>query len=286
MVRRFFGILILLTGIFGLVLGVIGLRAANNLIDQLGVALDNTLELTATNLDNVHETLVVTKSSLREATVAIETVQTTALDLSVTITETRPFLGSVNEVATQNVPGSLEAFQEAIPSMAEVAGGIDDAMTLLSNFSFAIPLPDLVGDDIGFDLGIDYSPAVPFDETITQLGASLEGLPESLRELDSQIQVTSDNLVVISQDVEQLSADIGNINAQLKRFDPVVDGYIKTVSDLRFSANQARQNIESQMEMLKTGVNFLFLWLALMQITPLYLGAKLVFGKKDDVLVP
>ena len=283
MVRRFFGILILLTGIFGLVLGVIGLRAANNLIDQLGIALDNTLELTATNLDNVHDTLVVTKSSLREATVAIQTVQTTALDLSVTITETRPFLGSVNEVATVNVPESLDAFQEAIPNIAEVAGGIDDAMTALSNFTFAT---QLLGVDLGFDLGISYAPAVPFDETITELGASLEGLPESLRELDTQIQVTSDNLVVISQDVEQLSSDIGNINAQLLRFDPVVDGYIKTVSDLRFSANQARQNIEGQMEMLKTGVNFIFLWLALMQITPLYLGAKLVFGKKDDVLIP
>lgn len=283
MVRRFFGLLILLTGIFGLVLGVIGLRAANNLIDQLGVGLDNVLEMTTTNLDNVHETLAVTKSSLREATVAIETVQTTALDLSVTITQTRPFLGSVNEVATQNVPESLDAFQTAIPNIAEVAGGIDDAMTALSNFTF---LTQIAGFDLGFDLGIDYSPAVPFDETITELGASLEGLPESLRELDTQIQVTSDNLVVISHDVEQLSTDIGNINAQLKRFDPVVDGYIKTVSDLRFSANQARQNIEGQMEMLKTGVNFIFLWLALMQITPLYLGAKLVFGRKDDVLVP
>ena len=283
MVRRFFGILILLTGIFGLVMGVVGLRAINNLIDQLGVALDNTLELTVTNLDNVHETLVVTKSSLREATVAIETVQITALDLSTTITETRPFLNSVNEVATQNVPGSLDAFQAAIPNIAEVAGGIDDAMTALSNFTFAT---QLLGVDLGFDLGIDYSPAVPFDETITELGASLEGLPESLRELDTQIQVTSDNLVVISQDVEQLSADIGNINAQLKRFDPVVDGYVKTVSDLRFSANTARQNITSQLETLKMGANLLFLWLALMQITPLYVGAKLVFGRKDDVLIP
>lgn len=283
MVRRFFGILILLTGIFGLVMGVVGLRATNNLIDQLGVALDNTLELTVTNLDNVHETLVVTKSSLREATVAIETVQITALDLSTTITETRPFLNSVNEVATQNVPGSLDAFQAAIPNIAEVAGGIDDAMTALSNFTFAT---QLLGVDLGFDLGIDYSPAVPFDETITELGASLEGLPDSLRELDTQIQVTSDNLVVISQDVEQLSADIGNINAQLKRFDPVVDGYVKTVSDLRFSANTARQNITSQLETLKMGANLLFLWLALMQITPLYVGAKLVFGRKDDVLIP
>lgn len=283
MVRRFFGILILLTGIFGLVMGVIGLRVTNNLIDQLGVALDNTLKLTVTNLDNVHETLVVTKSSLREATVAIETVQVTALDLSATITETRPFLGSVNEVATQNVPGSLDAFQAAIPNIAEVAGGIDDAMTALSNFTFAT---QLLGVDLGFDLGIDYSPAVPFDETITELGASLEGLPESLRDLDTQIQVTSDNLVVISNDVEQLSSDIGNINAQLKRFDPVIDGYVKTVSDLRFSANSARQDITAQMESLKMGANFLFLWLALMQITPLYLGAKLVFGKKDDVLIP
>ena len=283
MVRRFFGILILLTGIFGLVMGVVGLRATNNLIDQLGVALDNTLELTVTNLDNVHETLVVTKSSLREATVAIETVQVTALDLSTTITETRPFLNSVNEVATQNVPGSLDAFQDAIPNIAEVAGGIDDAMTALSNFTFAT---QLLGVDLGFDLGISYSPVVPFDKTITELGASLEGLPESLRELDTQIQVTSDNLVVISQDVEQLSADIGNINAQLKRFDPVVDGYVKTVSDLRFSANTARQNITSQLETLKMGANLLFLWLALMQITPLYVGAKLVFGRKDDVLIP
>ncbi len=283
MVRRFFGILILLTGIFGLVLGVIGLRAANNLIDQLGVALDNTLKATATNLDNVHETLVVTKSSLREATVAIETVQITALDLSTTITQTRPFLSSVNEVATVNVPESLDAFQVAIPNIAEVAGGIDDAMVALSNFTFAT---QLLGVDLGFDLGISYAPAVPFDETITELGASLEGLPDSLRQLDTQIQVTSDNLVVISRDVERLSADIGNINTQLKRFDPVVDGYIKTVSDLRFSANQARQDIDQQMGMLKTGVNFIFLWLALMQITPLYLGAKLVFGKKDDVLIP
>lgn len=281
--RRFFGILILLTGIFGLVLGVIGLRATNNLIDQLGVALDDTLKLTATNLDTVHETLVLTKSSLREATVAIDTVQLTALDLSTTITETRPFLNSVNQVATSSVPTSLDAFQDAIPNIAEVAGGIDDAMTALSNFTFAT---QLLGVDLGFDLGISYAPAVPFDETITELGASLEGLPESLRTLDTEIQVTSDNLVIISQDVEQLSTDIGSINAQLRRFDDVVDDYIKTVSDLRFSANKARQGIDQQIASAKTVINLIFLWLALMQITPLYLGTKLIFGKKDDILIP
>lgn len=283
MIRRIFGILILLTGLFGLVLGGVGLWFTNQFIDQLGVALDNTLKLTSTNLDNVHETLVVTKSSLREATNAINTVQTTTLNMSVAITETRPFLSGVNQVAAVDVPNGIEGFQNTIPNLAQVAGGIDDALIALSNFTFAT---QLLGFDLGFDLGLSYAPTVPFDESIIALGTSLEGLPESLRELDGQIQVTSDNLLVISQDVERLSGDIGSINAQLRRFDPVVDGYIKTVSDLRFATNQARNNVSQQMQMLKTGVNLLFLWLGLMQITPLYVGAKLVFGKKDDVLIP
>ncbi|MCL4868776.1 MAG: hypothetical protein KJ063_07405 [Anaerolineae bacterium] len=283
MIRRIFGILILLTGIFGLVLGGVGLWFTNQFIDQLGVAMDNTLKLTVSNLDNVHETLVVTKSSLREATNAINTVQTTTFNMSVAITETRPFLSSVNQVAAVDVPNGIEGFQNTIPNLAQVAGGIDDALIALSNFTFAT---QLLGFDLGFDLGLSYAPTVPFDESIVALGTSLEGLPESLRELDGQIQVTSDNLMIISQDVERLSGDIGSINGQLRRFDPVVDGYIKTVSDLRFATNQARNNVSQQMQMLKTGVNLLFLWLALMQITPLYVGAKLVFGKKDDVLIP
>ena len=47
---------------------------------------------------------------------------------------------------------------------------------------------------LNYSLGVDYNPNVPFDDTVLTLGESLDGLPESLRSLQTYADETNQNL--------------------------------------------------------------------------------------------
>lgn len=269
MLRRLLGLFMLLIAIVGVILSVAGTYVVWNMIDGLGDGIDATLELTSQSLDTVADSLILTKSTVEDVTDSVDTVEITTNNLSTTISDTRPLLDQVSLVATEDVPNSLEAVQETLPNVAEVAGSIDDTLRILSAFSVN---QSIVGVNFGFDLGIDYDPEQPFDESIEQIGSSLDGVPERLRELEPFLDVTSGNLATISENIETLASDLGEINENIENVQPLLDDYLDIVYQTQDLVNQTRGSLRAQLQPVKYIVMILFIWIGLTQIAPLYLG--------------
>src|SRR5690606_13810168 len=152
-----------------------GVYYGRQFVDNMFQGTDDTLALTIQSLDTATESLELTKVTIGDVNAGLETVEEAALNISKTITDTRPLLDQVGVVVSHNAPQTLEAVQASIPNIAEVAGAIDQAMPTLSAFSIN---ENFMGFSLDYNLGIDYAPPVPFDETFDDLGAGLEGLPE------------------------------------------------------------------------------------------------------------
>ncbi|MCB8928070.1 MAG: hypothetical protein H6652_20885 [Ardenticatenaceae bacterium] len=278
MFRRILGLLMLLIGIGGIGIAIFGAQMGHQLVDRVGTNFEQTLTLTSDSLDTVSETLVLAKSSIADINTVVTTTGTTANNLATTVEDTRPLLEQISTVATDQVPDSLETVQDAFPSLEQVAGVIDRTLVTLNSFRID---EEIFGFNIQYDLGIDYEPEIPFDQSVQALGQGLEGIPESLRAMEAYITVTNDNLETVSQDIRTLADDLQTVNGRINEFDPILDEYQVLVTDINDSTRQMRAQIGDETARLKNGITLAMVWLALTQIAPLYLGWELLTGRRD-----
>jgi methyl-accepting chemotaxis protein len=282
MFRRVVGIVMLFIGILGIGLSVWGTLTGRQIVDNIGASLATTLDLTVQALDNVEDTLVLSRTTLGQLHDGLDTVETTLGVLSATVENTRPLLDEVSQVTAHDAPDSIEAVQAAIPNMAEVAGTIDATLTALSALQVE---RRVLGVPIRFDLGINYNPEVPFDQSINQLGTSLDGLPERMRGLEVHLNVTSSNLGQISQSLSDMGQNLSDINSSVADTEPLMDEYIRLVVETNDMIRQSKLNIQNQVRSFKNIVTILFVWAGLSQIAPLYLGWELLLGRRGGVVI-
>lgn len=278
MFRRFLGLLMLLIGLGGIGIAVVGARLGHQLVDRVAINFEETLQRTSDSLDLVSETLALAKSSIADVNAVVDTAGTTADNLATSVADTRPLLGQISVVATDQVPDSLESVQNAFPSLEQVAGVIDRTLVTLNSFRID---ETILGLNIQYDLGIDYEPEIPFDQSVRELGEGLEGIPESLRAMEEYITVTSDNLETVSQDIRTLADDLETVNGRINEFDPLLDEYLVMVTNINDNTRQMRAQIEEESANLKQGITLVMVWLALTQVAPLYLGWELIAGRRE-----
>lgn len=276
--KRVLGIVFILIAIVGLLLSFGGIIVGQRAIDGFGVGLGQSLQLTADTLDNVQETLLLTKATVDQVGSSLDTVGQTALNVSTTLSSTQPLLAQVTQVATGDVPESLDSVQSAIPDVAEAAGAIDDTLRVLNSFKvdrriFGIP--------IDFDLGINYQPQEPLDETVLILGTSLDGIPDELRSLEANLEIANENLGVIGQNLEVISGDMDQINATVAEIDPLLEEYIRLTTETSDLLRLTQSQIDSQLELAQMVLMGLFIWLGINQLVPFYLGLTLLKGEGD-----
>jgi methyl-accepting chemotaxis protein len=279
MIRRMLGIAMLLVGVSGIGASVVGLRLGHAAVEAIGADLESSLLLLSESLDTVGDSLLLAKSTVGDVNQGVKELEGTLNDLVLTIDETQPLLEELGGIASEDIPDSVEAMQESFPGMSQVAGVIDDTLTTLNRFRID---EEILGFRINYDLGINYDPSMPFDETVDQIGQSLDGLPARLRGLRVQVDTTSDNLELISQDMETLAISLAEINGRMEGIDPLIDEYNSIVTDVNDRARRIRRDLADQVDDARRVVTFLMLWLGLSQFAPLYLGWELAMSRRPE----
>lgn len=278
MFRRILGVVMLLIGMLGLALSIAGTMYGHRFIDDIGGGLEASLVLTSQNLDTAKEALLLAKTTIGQVNDGLDTVEGAAIDMSQTISDTRPLLNQVAQVASRDLPDSIEAFQMAVPDMAQAAAIIDDTLTTLSNLRID---ERILGVPIHFDLGIEYAPDVPFEESVNQIGDSLEGVPARLRALEGYVGTTDGNLETISRDFVAMSKDLDAITDSIADVEPLLDGYIRAMTEANDIIQQAQASLFRVLNTAKLAVTMLMIWIGVTQLVPLYLGWELVTGRRN-----
>lgn len=281
MFRKVIGVLLLVIGLLGLAFSVVGVIMGQQAVDEIGTVLDNALDRTQDSLDTAADTLVLTKTTFDQVNSGLSTVGETADSVAQTLQDTKPMLDRVADVAAGDIPDGLEAIQEAIPGVAEAAGTIDDTLRTLSAFEVE---RTIFGIPISFDLGINYDPEVSLDDSVVGIGQSLDGMPDSLRALRTDLDIAGDNLVAISTFVGEIAADLETLGGSVKQIEPLIDDYIQLVADVQQLIEKTQERLNTQLETAKLIVLLLFVWIGINQIIPLYLSWDIFTrnGGKDD----
>jgi methyl-accepting chemotaxis protein len=283
MIGRVMGILMLVVALAGISLSIAGGIFSGQAVTAIGISLDSVLALTTESLDTVTDTLTLTKNTVLDVNAGLDTVEQTAVDLSKTLADTRPLVDGLTNVAAEEIPNSVDALQAAVPNIAQVAGVIDATLITLSNFGYkqTIPVP-FNPIELDFSLGIEYDPEVPFDESVMQISAGLEGLPESLRALRSDLEMTNENLQIVSDDIALAANDLATINARVAEIPALIDDYLRIVGQINDAMRIVRAQIMQQLDAVRIGIIVLMVVLGVTQLAPLYLGWELLTGRRNN----
>jgi len=275
MIRRILGIILIGIGLSGMALGVFGAQVGREVLDSLSEGTKAGLTLAIDSLNTVTDSLALAQKTIADVNTSLQTVQTTADDVATSLDGSQPMLTTVATIAGQDLPRSIETLQAAIPNAAQAADAVDSTLTTLNRFKIDTTI---LGFPIQYDLGINYDPAVPFSQSVLEIGSSLDGLPDQLRSLETTLQDTAVNLQTISDDMHTLSTDLESINGRLVAFDPLIADYIRIVLEAEDNLRQIRGQIDEQVQSAKFIITAGMVWLVFSQIVPLYLGVELLSG--------
>lgn len=273
MFRKISGFMLLLIGLIGVLLSIGGIVFSGRAVDAVVKVLDDTLGLTGDSLATVEDTLDLARGTIGDVNASLVTVEETADSLAKTIADTQPLLDEVAQIAGEDAPNSIESVQDAIPAVAEVAGVIDDTLLTLNSFKIE---EDILGFQLNYDLGVNYAPTVPFDETVSGLGTSLDGFPDRLRELEPSLTAANENMGLVSENIYAVSDDLAVINGRVTEVDPLLAQYIGIVQELNETLGTTQTAVQAQVGNIKLALQVLFAWLGFLQFSLLYLGWDLM----------
>jgi methyl-accepting chemotaxis protein len=276
--RRVLGLIMLVIGLVGVVLSIAGARAGRQLIAEMGAALDGNLQLTVQSLETINESLMLTKATVRQLSVGLDTMEVTAGNVATSLEDTQPLLRQISRITSNDMAEGLETFQASLPDLVEVADTIDQTLTTLSRFRID---RTILGIPLRYDLGIDYDPEVPFAQSVEEIGASIEDLPDQLRALELYFDITNDNLGEMSDNMSEIAGDLTVVNGSVGDLEPLLDDLMVTVTEFGDSTRQMRATFQQQLATFQTVWTVAMVWLALTQVAPLYLGYELLAGHRE-----
>ena len=282
MIKKILGIIILIIAILGLLIGIGGIIGGRTAVDAIQQNLSDTLPLIIESLTAAEDSLVLAQDTIGEVNAGLETATQSTINLSKTVGDAAPAVDQIVTITGEDIPQGIEAFQDSIPNLVSVAATIDNTLQTLSDFKIETKILTF---PLKFDLGIEYNPEAPFDESLAAIGDSTEGLPQEMRTLSAELATSSGNLEVMSDDILSLAGNLSDINTQLTNIPPLLDRYIDIVNEVEQTVANLNETLDAQFGNLKLGVTILFGWFMLMQLVPLVVGWELLtggFDRNDD----
>lgn len=275
--RRLLGILIVSSGLLGLLLSVGGFLYGSRLIDSAENYLIGTLSGTVDSLDGAERTIVQTITLIDNTVRGLEDIEETLEQTGQTLAETEPIIVSFRTIAVDEVPESLDFATDSLSSLVNALRTIDSTLRLLSDFEVDLPGPLPV-----INFGLTYDPDTPLQAPLEQVMTNLENVTLELRNLETPLYDTASNILVISDNLVNISANVEAVKQSFSDGRPVLRNLQRSVVRLRDRTEAATTTIPTYADTARLALGLALMWLALSQLTSLYIGWWLVRGQPVD----
>lgn len=275
-ISKVFGGIWIISSLIWAGLGIAGIIAGFDWLAETEKRTDENLSLVAESLTSIQGLVTETTDVLSSTQQSLTTVQVALRDAGVGLNNLRPLLSDTTIVVTSDVPEALDGVQNSMPSLIETAKTMDDTLTWLSDFEVTIPNP--LGRDWRFDLGIAYEPDVPLDQALEDVNEKLADIPENLRDMEESLSTADRNLIVVSDDLAYLADDIETMSQQVHEIVPQMEILGDNIGSIQDNIENTQASLPATFATVQNRLR-LILWLLIFsQIPSIYMGGLLVSG--------
>jgi hypothetical protein len=258
------GRLLLGVGVLGVVVSLLGGIVGARLVGTVDRGVGQSLALTGDALEALDASLVVAEDSVAIVSEGLGEVEGTARELEATLDQGGTLLSEGAELAGNDLADSLEAVEASMPALVRVAATIDGTLRAVDRLPFTQP----------------YEPEQPFDQSVRDLQAGLEGVPESLREQAALLAGAGESLESLGGGVVAIADTVQASRVELEEALRLLDRYSRTATEARTVLAATQEDLARQTALARVLVWALAGTIALGQLAPLFLGRELAAGRR------
>ncbi|MCJ7738466.1 MAG: hypothetical protein MUQ10_14340, partial [Anaerolineae bacterium] len=275
--RRFLGVLVMFAGLLGLVLslaGLVGVWAAKPTVAVSASTTIDTLNESVVTSQNVME---VTGQALGATIDSVDALSAMLGTTALTVEDTKPILIEFDVIMSTTLPSTLEATTDSLYTAQEAARVLESTIQSLDSFRFLLSAVPLVGDVVG-QPGESYSPEKPLADSLGELAANLEGLPDTFIEMSTNLSATDDKLTAIQENLITMSDSVGLISSSLSEYEKMIIESKSSMDDVTSILTNIQNGLASTLSGVAIGLTLFFAWLLAAQVVILSQGWELYQG--------
>lgn len=253
---RMLGIILIGTGILGIVLSLAGLLAVAVVGSTAEAALLRELATLDRTLVITSEGLAVTEATLGEAQTLVKGISLAVGQATTAITTTQPTLTALESLTGSSLPETIDNTRLALDSAQETARVVDGALGTLRF------------------IGADYNPEVPLNVAIGRVSESLAEVPAELKEVSRGIGAANEQVGIMADDLSDVATSLAALSAQIGEATQVIQDYQTVASDLRAELSAVKAAAPGWILAARIGMTLLLIWMGLAQIGLITQGAE------------
>ncbi len=260
--RRTIGLIAVAVGTAVVVASVLAVVLGWRLIGSAADSVGDTLEISASLVETVDDTISVADIAVDQAAAGLGTIQDALAGTDETIRTASTVMADTAELVGTDIPNGIDAVRETMPALIRSAELIDGALGALS---FA---------------GIDFAPQPPPQESLSEVD-------DGLAEVAAKLRAASAGLAQIGDDFDTVGGDVGSITGNLEGIVQTLDETDTLLDDYRATTGGAAELVaETQTELMRQAADARVLLvliaaiLGLGQIVPIGAGVMLL---RNDV---
>jgi methyl-accepting chemotaxis protein len=255
-------------GVFGLIaalaIGVVGTAV----ILAVTHSMDRSLTVTAGAVEAADDTVVLAAETVDIVSEAFDTLVPSAGLAAGSFEDAAGVISDTSAVVTEEVPAALDAVLDAMPAIERVAGIVDSTLRALSL------------------IGVDYDPAVPFDDAVAEVAAAIAPLPEQLRAQAVSLSQLAADFEEFGAASASIADDLANLQGQLDEASRLLTEYAAAAADASLVVDDIQSNLQWQRWLMVVAVVIGALAFASLQVVPLTLGRRLQRGAGGGTGMP
>lgn len=277
MMRRLLGMLVMIAGILGLLLSLAGLAVvwiAKPTVTIYANATIDTLDKSVITSKSVMETTAEALGATVDSVDALAAMLSTTAD---TVEETKPVLDEIDTIMSVTLPSTLEATATSLYTAQEAARVLESTIQSLDAFRSMLSGVPLVGDFVA-QTGESYNPEIPLADSLGELAANLEGLPDTFVEMSTNLSATDDNLGSIQENLITMAESVGLISSSLSEYERMVIQSQSSMDEVTTILKDIQSNLPTILNWVVIALTLFFVWLLVAQIVILSQGLELYRG--------
>lgn len=277
MIRRLLGVLVMIAGILGLLLSLAGLAMVwmvKPTVTGYASATIDTLDKSVITSQSVMETTAEALGATVESVDALSAMLNTT---AITVKDTKPVLDEIDTIMSVTLPSTLEATATSLYTAQEAAQVLESTIKSLDAFRFMLSGVPLVGDFVN-QTGESYNPEIPLADSLGELAANLESLPDTFMGMSDNLSTTDDNLESIQENLTTMASSVSVISSSLSEYERMVTQSRSSMGDVTSILKNIQSNLPNILNWVAIALTLFFAWLLVAQIVILSQGWELYHG--------
>jgi hypothetical protein len=270
----------MIAGILGLLLSLAGLVGVWVVKPTLAGYVTTTLDTLGESVGTSQDVMGITATALGATVDSVDALSEMLATTAATVEDTQPALDQVDTILVNTLPSTLKATTDSLYTAQEAAQVLETTIQSLDAFRFLLSGTPMLGDIVG-QPGVAYAPEKPLAESLGELAANLEDLPDIFVEMSTSLSSTDENLASVQGNLVTMSGSVKLISTSLGEYETMVIQSQSSMDNVKAILVNIQNNLGTILNGVAIVLTAFLVWLLAAQVVILSQGLELYHGTAD-----